>query len=186
MPVVVNHESAMGLELEKWEQHRTKYVSDDRAPGNPYTYRPFPQMLYKAKPWVREQGTVRCQAPVPVSYGWPTPDAYNQAEMETARFNKENLLTVRNEAELAEARKQGWRGSPLEAEQYYEALQQDIAQAAAEANFGVRRMSEQAQAEYAAAGDSTHEHVVDLVGVPKATRGRPPGARVVTGTGVQE
>lgn len=181
MPVVISPSSELARELRKWEQHHTKLSiteEGDSQPGNPYVYRPYPRMLYRAQKRTNGQYAVMEGAPSP--YLFATAEQYERACFEVEQFNKSNQLIVQSEAEEQKARAQGWRNSRDEALAYVEALEQDMANAAAEAHFAASRMSDSAQREWQAAQDATHEHVVDVQG-PK--RGR---KRIVTGTGPVE
>jgi hypothetical protein len=113
---------------------------------------PFPKMLYKA--FKRDNGKVQCLDP------------------RDEDFSRRCYMTVQNDAELARAKGQGWREHPLEAIELFEQQERELAQAAAEAAFAAKRMSEKAQAEFKAAGEATADHVAD-VPAPKKRPGRP-------------
>lgn len=38
-------------EVSKFEQFHTRYTAGTNGPGNPYVYRPFPKMVYRAQRW---------------------------------------------------------------------------------------------------------------------------------------
>jgi len=145
MPIVHNPSSALAQELRKWEQHPTALAIDEAGemrPGNPYAYRPYPKMLYRAQK--RDNGQVQVID--------PTDEA----------FSKSCQVIVHDEADHRRKRDQGWHDSIAEALAAYEAMERDIARAAAEANFAVQRMSERARAEHQQATDATADHVPDL------------------------
>lgn len=147
MGVVVNPDSELGREMAKWEK--------------PWVYVEYPRMLYKA--FKRDNGKVMC-LDNPLMY------RDEAGALGAEAFNRQCQRIVRSDDERARAEAEGWRATVKDALDHFEALEQAIAQAAAEANFGVRRMSEQARAEKAAADAETHEHVTDVVPVK---RGRP-------------
>lgn len=180
MPIQIPHDSTLGKELWQWD-HREDEVweslSGERDPSikgkRPRQPIYYPTMLYKARP--NAGGKVVCYEPYPPEYLFLDANQYNRACAEVDVLNRENTKKVFSEEEKARALKEGWRESPPDALAYYEGLQQDIAAAAAENAFAVRRMSEQARAEFADAERSTHAHVVDVKGARK--RGRPAKAK---------
>jgi hypothetical protein len=145
MAIVRTGTAAWELEEAKWNTPRSQ------GGMRPDTAEYFPTMLYMAR---RHS-----------SGKWLAHDAASE------QFSASCQLTVRNEHEKNRAWDQGWRGSPTDAEAYHEQLEQEMAQAAAEAAHSVQRMSGQAQAEFKAAEDATDKHVAD-VPAPKR-RGRP-------------
>lgn len=173
MGIVRTGLSAYDKELQKWEQFPT-YTAEGVAPaGNPYVYRPYPAMLYKA--FKRANGQYKCMDTEPLNLALYAGNvaAMLAAEAQQEAFNRSCYVTVQSEAEKDAKWAQGWRESPKAALEYAEALEQEIAQAAAEVNFGVARMSEQARKEHADADAATSEHVVDIVGSGAKKRGRP-------------
>lgn len=182
MPIVISPSSELGKELRKWEQSPTPLAIDeegDMRPGNPYQFRPFPVMLYKAFP--RPNGQVRCMEAMPSPYLYTSPDQYERAVLEVESFNKSCQRIVTDERERSTAYAQGWCDTPDLALAKAEALAQDVANAAAEAAYGASRMRETARREFDAAQAETHEHVVD---VQPRRRGRQPKA--ITGAGPVE
>jgi hypothetical protein len=151
--------------LSKWEQFPNRVTE---TPGNPYVYRPYPKMLYMA---YKRNGQIRCMEGAPDPYLYQTQVAYERAQQENDRFNASCQRVVANDRELDNALGQGWRGTPQEAMAHLEALEQDIGNAAAEAAFHAKGMSQKAKDELAAADQTTHEHVTDVVGTPKSRRG---------------
>lgn len=190
MGVVINPSSEYGKELLKWEQHRTKYVpeqddnGDSVPPGNPYVYRHFPLMLYKAQK--SATGRVECLRPAPEPYAFERADQLERAILAVETFNRSCQRIVKSEGEEARAKADGWRDSPKAALDHFEALEQDMARAAAEAAYAAKGMTAKAKAELAEADAATHEHVVDVVAA-RNPRGRPKkGSHAVTGTGQVE
>lgn len=164
--------SELGKELRKWEQHPTVYSlteDGDHAPGNPYTFRAYPTMLYRAE-LVNGKATVIEQEPE-YSLIYPNDEAYQRACLAVQAANKRRQKIVSDEAQERIAKGQGWANSPQEALEVCEAQQIAIAQAAAEANHAAQRMSDQAQRELREANEATEHHVVDVQ--PKKKRGRP-------------
>ena len=58
----INPDGQEAAELRKHEQFPTYYTGAE-GPGNPYRYRPFPKMLYRAE--LTESGKVACGAEQP-------------------------------------------------------------------------------------------------------------------------
>lgn len=169
MSILISHESELGRELAKWEQHRTKYVGDEQSPGNPYVYRPYPRMLYRAEK--RSDGRHVCIEQAPHPYSFERMDQYAQAQLAMEAWNRSHTRTVQSEDEERRAKNEGWRNSPDEALSTLEAREQAIGLAAAEAAAKAQRMSELARREFAEAEQATHEHVTDVQ--PARKRGRP-------------
>ena len=171
--LVINPHSALGKELRKWEQHRTELVPRGTNPGNPYVFRPYPKMLYKAQIAANQQAA--CLLPAPDGFRFETQEAYQRACLTVESFNRSCTRIVADEREDRLAQGQGWAESAVEALQVYEAQQQAIGNAAAEAAAQARGMTATARAELAAADASTHQHVTDVKGGKK-------GAKAVTAT----
>lgn len=155
MGIVSTGESAYDLEVQKWN---TPKRLGGMAPDG---YEPFPKMLYKAHR--RENGKVMCM----------DMDALYASDMnivaKAEAFNSSCLLTVKSEGEWQRAKAQGWCDSPADALEAHEKHAQAIAQAAAEVNYSVQRMSDKAQREHAEADAATDAPVTDV----KRKRGRP-------------
>lgn len=175
--VVINPHTALGKELRKWEQHRTELVPRGTNPGNPYVFRPYPKMLYKAQRMPNGQFTCLSQAPDP--YAYERMDQYQQAVLQVDSFNRSCTRTVASDSEESIAAGQGWAVGPIEAMAQHEKTQQAIGNAAAEAEFYAKRMTANAQAELNAAHATSHQHVTDIAGVAKSKRGRKPKAQPV-------
>lgn len=186
MPVVINPASEWGKELRKWEQHPTKYALDengDMKPGNPYVFRPYPRMLYRARP--NPQGQVVCLMAMPDTYAFQEANQYERAVLQVDTFNKSCQKIVESEDAERLACGQGWCVTPHLALARYEEEQQAIARAAAEAAHAAQRMTEKAKAELATAEASTHQHVTDVVGASHKTRGRKPKSKAVAQTATE-
>lgn len=170
MGIVRTGESEYDKELARWNTPRNKEVSGQ--PGvmgfGAVGYEEYPKMLYKAFP--DDTGKVKCGEPPPQMYLYADMPSYQRAEAVAAAFTRRCQTTVKSAGEEDRAYADGWRPTQADALAYYEGLQQDIAQAAAEADFRAKRMTPAAQAELEAAHASTSDHVVDVV--PKKQGGR--------------
>lgn len=166
--IVINPHSELGRELRRWEQHYTHLTPPGTAPGNPYTYRAFPKMVYKAHK--RPNGKYACMVPQPQTWDFQKTEDYQRAILEKDAFDTSCQRIVRDEAEYLVAKGQGWADDPQGALTLAEQHEQAIANASAEAIYAAQRMSEQARAEFAQAEAETSEHVTDVA--PKK-RGRP-------------
>lgn len=151
MPIVRTGETEYDKEMAKWDAPR-------REGGmRPDGYEPFPKMLYFARELKNGKAAV---ADVPGPRGWYSDDnTYLSAELEAQRFTSSCQRVVRNSDELERAYREGWRETPADALAHYEALQREIATAAAEANFAATRMSDKAQAERRRRESATDKHV---------------------------
>lgn len=159
MPVKIEPGTDLARQLAKFEQFPTAYTTDEDPPGNPYVFRPYPKLLYKAI--TRSDGRAVCMEPQPVPRG-----GGDQAE---AQFQYELLLwerhtqacckRVQSADEERQAQGDGWRATPKEALDHHEALQQDIAKAAAESAYAAQRMTSKAQAERTKLEQTSSGHV---------------------------
>lgn len=166
--IVISPASELGKELRKWEQHHTYLVPPGTHPGNPYVFREFPKMLYKAQK--QRNGQYACMLPAPVSYDYERADAYERAVLIKESFDKSCYRIVADETAERLAKGQGWAETIPAALELAEAHERAIADAAAEAAYAAQRMTEQARAELKAADAATHAHVVDVA--PTLKRGR--------------
>ena len=165
---IITPDSEEGKELLKWQMFPSNWNGEHIPAGRPYVFRPYPRMLYKAV--TKANGQVICLEPAPNPALYPTQADYERAVWLNDQLNKSCTRIVESEREHDAARSDGWRDSATDALAAHEALQQEIAQAAAETNFAVQRMSPKAQAEHRAAVEETDEQVTDLK--PAKTRGR--------------
>jgi hypothetical protein len=141
--IVVVPGSNYAKEMAKHEQFPSKY---GETPGNPYVYRPFPKMVYKAELW---QGKPVCMAAVDAN-AYINPSEQLRAEEAARAFSERCQRTVNDQMEYQRAMEAGFRESPTEAVEYLEAKQRAIADAAAERNYADRNMGDKARAEAAA------------------------------------
>lgn len=168
--IVVVPGSNYANEMQRFEQFPSRYGS---SPGNPYTYRPYPKMLYKADLW---QGKPLCLAAAPDPNTFPNPNDFNRVEELARRFNEKCQRTVGDERELQKALEMGYRESPEEAVEWLQARMRSEANAAAERNYADRNMSDAAKAEAAEAVRQTFtEEGRHLPSVPEAPIKRRPG-----------
>lgn len=168
MPIVRTGETEHDKELARWDL--PKRMGGHNADG----YEHYPLMLYKA--FRAENGKTQCMAPPPLIHDFLTMAEYHRAEAAATAFTNRCQITVRNDAEYERARSEGWRNTPGEAVAHFEALQREIADAAAEEQYRVKRMGERAQTEFAEA-NAGDEHVPDPA-APKKKPGRPAKALV--------
>jgi len=175
--IVINPHSPLGKELRKWEQHQSELTPRGTQPGNPYVYRPYPKMLYKAR--IQRNGQAACLMPAPDPYAFDRADLYERDVLAVDSFNKSCQRIVADESQERIAKGQGWCDDPQSALAQFEREQQEIGNAAAEAAFYAKRMSDTAQREFQQAAGATHEHVVDVAG---SKRGR----KAVAGSGPVE
>jgi hypothetical protein len=157
--VVINPESELGKEMLKWEQFPRHGMDGSLIqPGNPYTYRPFPKMLYKAVKG--DDGRIRCLDTLAPIHLFPTMDAYQRESNRVEAFNTSCMLQVGSVEEMERAKRQGWvEGGPDKAIAALKALEDDISTAAAEANAKAVGMTAKAKRERAARDASTDEHL---------------------------
>ena len=151
MPVVINPESEYGKELARWNVKRP--------------FSAFPRMLYMARK--RPDGVVSVCETNDALFTGPDRVAHPGA---AEAFNATCQKTVNSEAEMAFALEQGWRATPKEALERFEAKERSIGDVAAHRAYEDRNMSDAAKAEAKAVEDSTPEHVAEI---PVKRRGRP-------------
>src|SRR5436305_3461205 len=93
--LVINPHSALGKELRKWEQHRTELVPRGTNPGNPYVYRPYPTMLYRAQRQMN--GQFACMPPAPHPYAFERVEQHQQATLAWEAFCRSCVRVVGDE-----------------------------------------------------------------------------------------
>lgn len=179
--VIINPHSALGKELRKWEQHKTDLVPTGTKPGNPYVYRPYPKMLYKAQK--TRGGQWRCMEAQPHPYDYERQEVFERAMFTYEAFNQSCQKTVGDESEHQIAKGQGWAESPQAALELCEKQQMEIGNASAEVLAAARGMSEQARAELKAGENTTAQHVVDIKPKRKYSRKTKATPVAVTGSG---
>ncbi len=175
MAVQINHEGALGIELAKWEQHRTKYVGDEQQPGNPYVYREYPRMLFRAQRHP-VTGKTSCAEMPPNSIEFLNQNEFERADRAVASFNRSCQKTVESADEYRIAMNDGWRESPVDAIAEYEKRRKGTSDIAANRHYNDQFMSPAARAEAAAADAGTDEHLAEIPRTPIKRRGRKPRA----------
>jgi hypothetical protein len=183
--LIITDDSTMGRELWRWNHTvREVHPADEDKPRDqqmhglrPVVYPQYPRMLYKAHKHP-QSGKVLCRDVEPNPVYFTDQNSYERACLFVQTFNKSCELIVQSEDEHEKEKKNGWKDTPTEALAYYESLEQDMANAAAETAFHSQRMSAKARAELAAADKSTSRHVVDVQG--KGKRGRPRKVKVIS------
>ena len=170
--IQLNPGSEWAKELQKFEQWPTASAP---RPGNPYQYRPFPKMVYKADKF---NGKIASHAVVGPQWEYKDADEYRRQEESAAKFTESCQRIVKDERELQKAYEEGYRGDPVEAVEYLKAKDRAISTATAERHYADQKMSEAAQREAAAADAASDEHVPEVPEKPRK-RGRPKGSRNV-------
>ena len=150
--------------MQQFEQFPGKYGNN---PGNPYTYRPFPKMLYRAEEY---NGAVRCMAAPPDSYEFKDDREYDRARQSAEKFTARCQRIVQDEREMQKAMEDNWRESPDEAVKALEARRRAHSDAEAERAYADRNMSEAAKREIAAAAAETDGHLAEVKEAPRARR----------------
>jgi hypothetical protein len=172
MPILIDTDSAEAKERRQWEQYPSAYG----PPGNPYRFRPFPAMLYRAQQipagfpgagkWVT--GMDR-----PSKFHFRSTDEWGAACEAVESFARGCQIVVNDEAEYKRARADGWCDSPKEAEAAAIEEQNRISTAAAERAYADRNMGEKAKAEAAEYEAENFGHHPEIPVQPKR-RGRKP------------
>ena len=159
-------------ELAKWEQ----FPGDKWAfgnPGNPYRYRPFPKMVYRAE---RRDGAIKCMESAPDRLEFRGDAAgdrsFSLAEEAARRFTERCQLIVKDEAEYQRAMENGYRETPQEAIAFLNAREDARSQEMAHRNWDDRNMSEKARAEIAAAELAAGEPLPEIPESKRARRSR--------------
>jgi hypothetical protein len=152
MPVVISPDSEMGKELEKW--NTPKRLGGMRCDG----IEPYPAMVYRAERYPGT-GKVMCMHPL-AGTGDAVVDAFS------VRCYKE----VRTPEAHDQANREGWSDDPLTAIKVFEKAATAEADAAANAAYHAKRMSEKAQREFDAAQETADFHVPDPPAPPKRPR----------------
>lgn len=164
--------SKLAKEMERWEQFPSAWGNN---PGNPYKYRPFPKMVYKAQKF---NGKPFVTLPEPVRYEYATRDEFKAAFDRKSNFDTQNQRIVNDESELSRAIEEGWRPSPDEAIALVLSRDEQVSQATAEREYRDQFMSEKAQREIQAAKEAVgNEHLPEIPEKPVRRRGRPKGSK---------
>jgi len=155
----------------KWEQFE-RDVPRGLKPGNPYTHRPYPWMLYKAAQMPNGKWAIAMERPL--FFGFRDANEWQRACEMADKFTFDCQRTVQTAEEHARAREEGWRDTPGEAMEFRAALDKAIGDGAAVRNYEDRNMSEKAKAERDAAEAEHFGHLGEIPEKPIRRRGRPP------------
>jgi hypothetical protein len=91
--IQINPYSELGRELRKWEQFPSAYG----PAGNPYVFRAYPKMLYRAQR--RPNGQFACMLPAPTPYDFANAGEYERAVLLKDTFDKSCTCIVGDESE---------------------------------------------------------------------------------------
>jgi hypothetical protein len=157
-------------ELAKHEQHDTEFVARGKGlkPGNPYVFRKFPMMLYRAQR-LPGNGKFATAMQHPPAYEFDRDQAWERACAAADHFTKSCQHTVNNEAEYKAAIEsgEGWRDTQKDAVAHQEALLKAVSTAAAERNHRDRNMSEGAKSEAAGFEGENFGHQAEIPEAPE-------------------
>lgn len=149
--------SPYALEMQKFEQFPSKYGG---TPGNPYVYREFPRMLYRAQLY---NGALTCMAAPPNPLEFADPREYERKDELARKFSESCTRVVNTEAEMQRAFEDNWRKTPAEAVAALEGREKSRADAAAHRNYEDRSMSDKAKAEIKAEAEARGgEHIAEM------------------------
>ncbi len=166
--IVVIPGSNYANEMQRFEQFSSKYGNE---PGNPYVYRPFPKMVYKAEEW---RGKVACMAAPPDSAEFSNPAEFQRTEELARKYTERCCRIVQDEAEYLRAKADGWRDDPMAAVEAGLERRRSLANAAAQRNYDDRNMGELARREAAATiAAAGGEHQPEIHAQAVRRRGRP-------------
>lgn len=173
--VTINPRGSEAKERAKFEQHPS-YLTSYYPVGNPYVFREFPKMLYKAFPNPRFNNRMMCLEETPQTYNFEKEDLYVRACDAQAAFNRQCLVEVKDAAEQSKYSEMGWRESIADAMAFVKERDKVQYVETAHRNYDDRNMSEKARAEIAAAeAASDGQHVPEIV--EKRRGGRKPGSK---------
>jgi hypothetical protein len=135
--------SAIVRETARFEQFPSRFTGGGQ-PGNPYVYREYPKMLYRAQ---HHDGKAVCMAAPPDSSLFKDGREFQLAEERARRFTESCQLIVGNPEERQRAMENGWRESPAEAVAYLAGRDRAESNATAHRLYEDRNLSEAAQRE---------------------------------------
>ena len=141
--IVVVPGSPTAREYSKFEQFPSRFTGN-ASPGNPYVYRAYPKMLYKAQHF---QGKACCMAAPPDPAEFKDGREYERAEEQARRFTEKCQRIVNSEDEHRRFISDGWCESPDEAVKYLQGRDRHIANETAERAYQDRNMSDLAKRE---------------------------------------
>ena len=162
-------------EVAKFEQHHSKFTAGTKGPGNPYVYRPYPKMLFRAE---HIKGVAHCMAPPLERIEYRDQRQFEHMEEQARKFTERCQRIVKDEAEHHRAAEDGWRDSPQEAVECLKAKDLGRSTATAERLHEDRNMSPEAQAEAQAQTEAAGgAHQPEIKRKPVRRRGRPKGSK---------
>lgn len=170
---IINPDGNEARELAKFEQFPSA-ITSTYGVGNPYRYREYPRMLYKA--FRDENGQIKSikGEPHPAEFqrSLDPSNALRLAQEAVVVWNSQCTKVVGNDAEYQAARESGWCPSPTDAVAWCQAREHSQAQAVAERNYQDRNMSDKAKAEAARADAATMEYVAEVKEQPRQRTAR--------------
>lgn len=137
--------------------------------GNPYKYRPFPKMLYRAERW---NGSPACMAAPPNPWEVENVDKLRYLQNLAEKFTERCQMIVQDEREMQKAMESGWREHPDEAVAYLVQRGKDMSQLDAHRAYEDRNLSAAAQAEVKVERDARGGDPIPEM--PRKRVGRPP------------
>lgn len=168
--IVIVPGSNYANEVAKFEQFHSQYTAGTQ-PGRPYTYRPFPKMVYRAE---RYNGAPACMAAAPDPLAFRDPREFDRAEAMAAKFNENCQRIVKDDREYQKAMEEGYRESLAEAIERLVAKDANTSLDTAHRNYEDRNMSEMAKREIAAIeAESGGDPVPEIPESPRRGPGRP-------------
>lgn len=127
------------------------HTQGDLRPGNPYVFRMYPMMLYKAHECRLSNNKMLSAIEEPrrvlFTSGPAGDDAWMQAREEAQSFNSKCQRIVNDADEEARARSEGWAVGHEEAMKVHLAVEREVALVAGQRNIADAGMSERALAE---------------------------------------
>ncbi len=157
-------------ELAKFEQFPSDItVLAGKPPGNPWKFRPYPRMLYRAQRHPIN-GKWALFMDMPKRYDYPTENQWEMASEQARQFAAGCQRTVESEREHKAAREEGWRDSAKEALESKEQERIAAGDEAAARNFRDKGMSEKALAEVAEAEAAHFGHLPEIPEKPRRKR----------------
>lgn len=160
------------IEEAKHEQFE-RDVPRGLQPGNPYTFRPYPAMVYKAQqipPGFPGAGKHVVALQKPNSFSFHNPQEWQQACEMAETFTASCQLVVGDKDEHKRARDQGWRDSQQEALEFQASLDKLVSDAAGVRNWEDRNMGAKAQAERDKAEAENFGHLGEIPEKPIVRR----------------
>ena len=166
--------SRLLTELAKHEQHPSRFTVGTAGPGNPYKFRMYPKMVFRAE---HIKGKAYCMAPPLERMDYRDQRQYEHMEEANRKFTERCQRIVKDEAEHRRAAEDGWCDGPQEAVEYLEARDLARSTATAERLHEDRSMSPAAQAEAAAQTEAAGGAHQPVIHAKPRRRGRAKGSK---------